>query len=265
MRRSGFTLMEVLVAVGITVILVAVVTPCLQRARLQAKATVCASNIRQLSIALFTYAADEGSFPYGFYNYHGMSTPDGGYAGNARYDRIGWWWFNYTEGLYENYMGRRTVLQCPSKNLEDPQLKDDILCGNYGVNLSICKMSKGRASRKEFIGEPLTSDIERPSQTLLLLDSGYAIISWWHAADIPPVPLGNSIIEDTAYVPGLKINKNRLLRPGQSYDALFGRHPRKTVNVCFVDGHVKLTKADDLLVEKSSKEYKNLVPLWRPE
>lgn len=264
MRRSGFTLIEVLVAVGITVILVAVLTPCLQRARLQAKATACASNIRQLSIALFTYAADEGSFPYGFHNYRGTSPPDGGYAGYKQYDRTGWWWFNYQEELYRKSMGRRTVLKCPSKNLEDPKLKDDILCGNYGVNLSICKMFQGKTGR-EFIGEPLTSEVERPSQTLLLLDSGYAIISWWHAADIPPVPLGNSTIEDTAYVPGLKINKDRLLRPGQSYDALFGRHPRKTVNVCFVDGHVKPTGADNLLVEKSSEEYKNLVPLWRPE
>jgi prepilin-type processing-associated H-X9-DG protein len=244
--------------------LVAVLTPCLQRSRLQAKATACACNIRQLSIALFTYAADEGSFPYGFYNRPPMQPPDGGYAGCNQYDRMGWWWFNYPEEIYRKSMGRRTVLKCPSKNLEEPKLKDDILCGNYGVNLSICKMFQGKTGR-EFIGEPLTSEVERPSQTLLLLDSGYAIISWWHAADAPPVVLSNVMIEDTAYVPGLKINKNRLLRPGQSYDALFGRHPRKTVNVCFVDGHVKSTGADNLLVEKSSEEYKNLVPLWRPE
>ncbi|MCJ7730510.1 MAG: hypothetical protein MUO27_11635, partial [Sedimentisphaerales bacterium] len=177
-------------------------------------------------------------------------------------------WFNYLEGLYENYMGRRTVLRCPSKNLQHPKLGDDILCGNYGVNLSICKMSSGRKSRKEFIGEPLISiEVPRPSQTLLVLDSGYAIISWWHAADEPPVTLGNSIIEDTAYVPGLRINKDRLLWPGggQNYDALLGRHPRKTVNIGFLDGHVGRSSADDLLVEKNSDGYKNLVPLWRPK
>jgi prepilin-type N-terminal cleavage/methylation domain-containing protein/prepilin-type processing-associated H-X9-DG protein len=264
MRRStGFTLIEMLVAIGVMAVLVAVIIPCLQRSRLQAKATVCASNIRQLSFALFTYATDNGRFPCGFYNQADMQPPDGGYAGCAQYNRRGWWWFNYLEGLYENSMGRRTVLRCPSKNLQHPDLGNDILCGNYGVNLSICKMSSGRTSRKEFIGEPLASaEVTHPSQTLLLLDSGYAIISWWHATDKQPMTLGNSMIEDTAYVPGLKINKDRRLWPGQGYDALVGRHPNRTLNVGYADGHFELTEADKLLVEKSSDGYKNRSPVW---
>jgi prepilin-type processing-associated H-X9-DG protein len=266
MRRSGLTLIEILVTIGIVVVLVAILTPSLQRSRLQAKKTVCTSNIRQLSLALFTYATDNSRFPYGFYNDPNMLPPESGYAGLAQYDRRGWWWFNYLEGLYKNFMGRQTVLQCPSKNLQHPKLGEDILCGNYGVNLSICKMSSGGASRKEFVGEPRAStEITHPSRTLLLVDSGYAIISWWHAADVPPMPLRNSIIEYTAYVPGLKINKDRLLWPCQNYDALFGRHPNRTVNIGYLDGHVEPTRADDVLVEKNSEGYKNLVPLWRPE
>jgi len=260
-------LIELLVSIGILAILVAVLVPALNKSRLRAKATVCTSNIRQLSFGLCTYAADNDRFPYGFDNTPN-EPPPGGYVGHHQYNRMGWWWFNYLEGLYEKSMGGNTVLQCPSKNLQHPKLRDDILCGNYGVNLSICKMSSGRKSRKGFIGEPLTSiEVRRPSQTLLVLDSGYAIISWWHAADIPPVPLSNSIIEDAAYVPGLKINKDRLLWPGggQNYDALFGRHPRKTVNIGFLDGHVGRSSADDLLVEKDSDGYKNLVPLWLPK
>jgi prepilin-type processing-associated H-X9-DG protein len=196
-----------------------------------------------------------------------MQPPDGGYAGFNQYDRRGCWWFNYLEGIYQKSMGRQTVLQCPSKNLQYPNLEDDILCGNYGVNLSICKMLSGTAN-EEFVGEPRTSaEVKHPSQTLLLLDSGYAMISWWHAADEPPMPLGNSIIEDTSYVPGLKINKNRLFWAGggQNYDALYGRHPNKTVNIGYMDGHVARNSADDLLVEKNSDGYKNLVPLWRPK
>jgi len=267
MRRHAFTLIELLVTISVIVILAAFLTPFLHRSRLQAKAAICTSNIRQLNIILFTYVADNSKFPYGFYRSLDLPPPDGGYAGDLRYDRKGWWWFNYLEGLYRRSMGKRTLLQCPSKNLQDIKLEGDILCGNYGVNLSICKMSLGNAD-EEFIGEPLASlEITHPSRTLLVLDSGYAIINWWHAADVPPGILGNSTIEDTAYVPGLKINKDRLFWPGggQNYDALYGRHPNKTVNVGFLDGHVARINADELLVEKNTIGYKNLVPLWRPK
>jgi prepilin-type N-terminal cleavage/methylation domain-containing protein/prepilin-type processing-associated H-X9-DG protein len=269
MRRCGLTLVEMLVTISVIVVLAALLIPSLQRSKLQAKAVTCTSNIRQLSIALFSYATDDDSFPYAFYSCKGMLPPEDGYAGNRQYDRKGWWWFNYLEELYKKSMDRRTVLQCPSKNLQYSKLGDDILCGNYGVNLSICKMTPGKTSQKEFVGSPLTIvGVPHPSQTLLLLDSGYAIISWWHAADKPPVTLGNSTIEDTAYVPGLKINKNRRFWRGgdQNYDALYGRHPRKTVNIGYMDGHIMRTEADDLLVEKiSDDKYKNKVPLWRPE
>ena len=146
---------------------------------------------------------------------HLIGPPVGGYAGYIQYDRTGWWWFNYLGGLYKKNMGGKTVLQCPSKQIKHPKLKDDILCGNYGVNLSICRMSTGNVDQNEFVGKPRwSSEVLRPAQTLLIVDSGYAIISWRHAADFPPVTLGNTQIEDTAYVPGLSINRQRQLMAG---------------------------------------------------
>jgi prepilin-type processing-associated H-X9-DG protein len=91
------------------------------------------------------------------------------------------------------------------------------------------------------------------------------MINWWQATDNPPVTLGSIMIEDTAYIPGLWINKERALWPGQEWDAIYGRHPNKTVNVGFVDGHVSRNKADDLLVEKTGDYYKNKSPLWVPK
>lgn len=46
-RRRGFTLIEVLVVVAIIALLVAILLPSLSRARENARATVCATNIRQ--------------------------------------------------------------------------------------------------------------------------------------------------------------------------------------------------------------------------
>jgi prepilin-type N-terminal cleavage/methylation domain-containing protein/prepilin-type processing-associated H-X9-DG protein len=272
MRRSGFTLIELLVTIGIVAALAAILIPALGKSRLQANATFCASNIRQLNMALFSYAADNIKFPYGFYNNDKVpvKAPKGGYSGDGILDRPGWWWFNFLEGVYKRSMGSRTVLQCPSKNIQHSKLGNDILCGNYGVNLSICKIPIlfVKWDQNEFGGEPVSGiEIKSPSQTLLVLDSGYTIINWRHAADVPPVPLGNARIEDTAYVPGLKINKDRLLWPDgvQSFDALQGRHPGKTVNVGYMDGHATKSKADDLLVENTPDGYKNLAPLWSPK
>jgi len=267
MRRFGLTLIELILVIGIITVLFALLVPSLQRSRLQAKAAVCMSNIRQLNSFFSMYVNDSGKFPYGFDNTP-AGTPVGGYAGYIQYDRTGWWWFNYLGEFYKKSLVGKTVLQCPSKQIKQPKLKDDILCGNYGVNLSICRMSTGNADQNEFIDKPRwCSEILRPAQTLLIVDSGYAIINWWHAADVlpPPGTLGNTNIEDTAYVPGLSINRQRQLKPGQEIDAFYGRHPQMTVNVGFADGHVARIKAEDLLVKKTSDgHYENRSPLWTP-
>jgi len=264
MRRFGLTLIELLVVVAIIALLIAVMIPCLQSSRRRAKAVLCSSNIKQLLFGLLGYEVENDTFPYGFDDTTGQPPP-GGYTGASMYDRVGWWWFNYIEGLYSKAKSQKTVLWCPSRQIKNREL-NYVLHGNYGVNLSLCKSSSGRQSRSEFIGEPLrSSDIPHPAQTLLIVNSGYSIITWWHAADTPPVTLGNTIIEDTAYIPGLKINTERALWPGQERDAINGRHPNKTVNVGFADGHISRSKADDLLVEKTDNGYKNLSPLWLPK
>jgi prepilin-type processing-associated H-X9-DG protein len=265
MRRFGLTLTELILVIGIIGILFALLAPSLQKSRLQAKAIVCMSNIRQLNTAFSAYVADSGRFPYGFDDTP-VGPPPGGYAGNEAYDRGGWWWFNYLEGLYKKNMGLKTVLQCPSRQIQNSKLKNNILCGNYGVNLSICRMSDGNAPPDER-GQPrLGSDVSRPAQTLLIVDSGYTIISWRYAADSFIAALGSTNIEDTAYIPGLSINSQRQLKPEQKIDAVYGRHPQMAVNAGFADGHVARIKAEDLLVKKTSDgRYENRSPLWTPD
>lgn len=55
MKRRAFTLLEVMVVVGIIVILASLTMPALQRAKLSAKVTATKGNLRQIYIGLMLY------------------------------------------------------------------------------------------------------------------------------------------------------------------------------------------------------------------
>jgi len=57
-RRSGFTLIEILVVISIIAILTAILLPVFVSARHRGRMTACASNLHQISLALQQYAAD---------------------------------------------------------------------------------------------------------------------------------------------------------------------------------------------------------------
>jgi prepilin-type N-terminal cleavage/methylation domain-containing protein/prepilin-type processing-associated H-X9-DG protein len=82
-RTSGFTLVELLVVIGIIAVLIATLLPALQRARRAAQLIGCQSNIRQILLAMHMYAQEKGNGLPPFEAPHYWCSPLSPYLGNG--------------------------------------------------------------------------------------------------------------------------------------------------------------------------------------
>lgn len=101
---AGFTLVELLVVIAIIAVLISLLLPALSKARESANRVTCASNLRQLVVASFTYMNDNNGF--GPPNAE-QDTIQDGKAGTTPTSR--WAWMQYPHTL-ERYLGGRAEL-----------------------------------------------------------------------------------------------------------------------------------------------------------
>ena len=108
-RKKGFTLIELLVVVAVIAVLIAILLPALNRARLTARQVTCASNLRQLGLSWSVYWNDHNEYVPLMSNWYEW----GGY------DFGGWGWWTSPDPARRpmySYVTDVELYKCPADN-----------------------------------------------------------------------------------------------------------------------------------------------------
>lgn len=236
-RRLAFTLVELLVVIGIIALLVSMLLPVLNKARDAAATVKCLSNLRTMGQGIQMYANE----------YHGWCTPTIYDTGDQ--PRMGYWiatspttyqvpWQQSAASYFVrkwgiNYSGSM-VWNCPSgPNPLGVAPTPAGLHGNYGINQSI------GGAPLEFTSQPRNNwkirqlgQVNEPANKYMIFDAGTYVITQT-VAKAPQV--------SRSYIPGYNPLRTTMY-PATTFtgdytaDSIFGRH-RGKLNVVYADGH----------------------------
>ena len=235
-RRRGFTLVELLVVIGIIALLISILLPTLSKARNAAKSTACLSNLRQMGQGFAIYTAENKGR---LLEYIWFTSADPDIA-----------WNSYWIGILNSYKVKNGAIICPATTDPIPYnankgfgsafnqwsgqfqtvgtavLHDKATwrVGSYGFNRYTT--ANGGWGPNVAVASRL-----KPSQDIpLFMDATWVDFHPLYgsptAQPIPPPDLTGSGMLDP----------NATKQDHEHWRFLIARHG-KAINVCFVDGH----------------------------
>jgi len=235
-RRGGFTLVELLVVIGIIAVLIAMLLPVLNKAREHARAVACQTNIRQILQAMLLYANQNTILPVPVTDpyvdrdpsFALLMSPDG----SSFYDYQNGSLWPYLSGSAEVH---ERLFTCPSEPAEkfvadgDPPVVNPARRRNFSYNFNI--RLQGRQIFKGPDGNWLRGPHYLRVKPARIVHSSNKVLVVEEEA---PVGAASSIVEVSGDIPALRHNINRLTQ----------RHSGMS-NAGFADGHVGTLAVED--------------------